>query len=116
MEVVASNYGNNPAVNAFIKIGAESFPNIPFEELYDLENDPYQKNNLIKNNDLSEIKEELSEALKNWMLSQNDFLLTEKMPLIKPTLHPLDRVSKWNKVSKDLVGKISESDYTPVHY
>ena len=48
MEVVASNYGNNPAVNAFIKIGAESFPNIPFEELYDLENDPYQKNNLIK--------------------------------------------------------------------
>jgi hypothetical protein len=50
------------------------------------------------------------------MLSQNDFLLTEKMPLIKPTLHPLDRVSKWNKVSKDLVGKLSESDYIPVHY
>ena len=72
--------------------------------------------NLIKNNDLSPIKEELSEALKQWMLSQNDFLLTEKMPLIKPTLHPLDRVSKWNKVSKDLVGKLSESDYIPVHY
>jgi uncharacterized sulfatase len=116
LEVVASNYGNNAAVNAFIKIGAESFPNVPFEELYDLKNDPYQKNNLIKNNDLSPIKEELSEALKQWMLSQNDFLLTEKMPLIKPTLHPLDRVSKWNKVSKDLVGKLSESDYIPVHY
>ncbi|MEC8133461.1 MAG: N-sulfoglucosamine sulfohydrolase, partial [Bacteroidota bacterium] len=102
--------------NAFIKMGAESFPNIPYEELYDLEKDPYQKNNLINKPGFSLIKQELSSALNTWMISQDDFLLTHKMPLIKPTLHPLDRVSKWNKVEEDLAGKLIESDYIPVHY
>ena len=116
VEVVASNYGENSAVNAFIKMGAESFPNIPYEELYDLEKDPYQKNNLINKPGFSLIKQELSSALNTWMISQDDFLLTHKMPLIKPTLHPLDRVSKWNKVEEELAGKLIESDYIPVHY
>ena len=116
VEVVGSNYGENSAVNAFIKMGAESFPNIPYEELYDLEKDPYQKNNLINKPGFSLIKQELSSALNTWMISQDDFLLTHKMPLIKPTLHPLDRVSKWNKVEEDLEGKLIESDYIPVHY
>ena len=48
IEVVNSNLGDNPIINEFAKIGAESFPNIPYEELYDLEKDPYQKVNLIK--------------------------------------------------------------------
>ena len=116
VEVLASNYGENSVVNAFIKMGAESFPNIPYEELYDLEKDPYQKNNLINKPGFSLIKQELSSALNTWMISQDDFLLTHKMPLIKPTLHPLDRVSKWNKVEEDLAGKLIESDYIPVHY
>ena len=38
------------------------------------------------------------------------------MPLIKPTLHPLDRVSNWNKVASDLEGKLNESDYLTSHY
>mgnify|MGYP003325109365 CR=1 FL=1 len=49
IEVVDSNLGNNPFINSFAKIAAESFPNIPYEELYDLEKDPYQKVNLINN-------------------------------------------------------------------
>ena len=48
LEVYESNLGTNKVVNSFIKIGAESFPNIPYEELYDLKTDPYQKNNIIK--------------------------------------------------------------------
>ena len=103
-------------MNEFIKIGAESFPNTPYEELYDLINDPYQENNLINNDSLFSIKEELSKALNSWMKSQGDFLLREKMPLIKPTLHPLDQASKWNKVSDKLNGKLTESDYTLLHY
>lgn len=116
IEVVESNYGSNPVVNAFIKKGAESFPNIPFEELYDLEVDPYQEQNLINNPEYLEQKNRLSLALENWMIAQNDFLIHKKMPLIKPTLHPLDRNSKWNKVDEDLVGKIEDSDYIISHY
>jgi len=116
IEVVESNYGSNPVVNAFIKKGAESFPNIPFEELYDLKVDPYQEQNLINNPEYLDQKNRLSLALENWMIAQNDFLIHKKMPLIKPTLHPLDRNSKWNKVDEDLVGKIEDSDYIISHY
>ena len=35
VEVVNSNLGDNPVINEFAKIGAESFPNVPYEELYD---------------------------------------------------------------------------------
>jgi len=116
IEVVHSNYGSNPIVNEFIRIGAASFPNVPFEELYDLSVDPYQKQNLIDNPKFSDQKERLSLALEDWMVTQNDFLINSKMPLIKPTLHPLDRNSKWNSVNEDLAGKLDESDYTPLHY
>ena len=116
IEVVESNYGSNPVINAFIRKGAESFPNVPFEELYDLELDPYQEQNLINNPEYLEQKNRLSSALENWMIAQNDFLIHQKMPLIKPTLHPLDRNSKWNKVDEDLVGKIDDSDYIILHY
>ena len=116
MEVVDLNYGSNPIVNEFIRIGAASFPNVPFEELYDLENDPYQDQNLINNPEFLELKNRLSVALENWMITQDDFLLKQKMPLIKPTLHPLDRNSKWNNVSADLEHKLNESDYYLTHY
>ena len=116
MEVVNSNLGENPVINHFIKIGAESFPNVPYEELYDLELDPYQQNNLIDNINLIDVKNELINALNSWMIEQGDFLLKGKMPLIKPTLHPLDRVSNWNKVDGNYIDKLSESDYTVKHY
>jgi len=50
------------------------------------------------------------------MISQNDFLITDKMPLIKPTLHPLDRPSKWNNVNEKLQGKLTSKDYKSIHY
>ena len=105
-----------PVVNEFIRKGAESFPKVPYEELYDLQNDPYQQNNLIKKLELKAVKEKLSGVLKVWMTEQNDLLISHKMPLIKPTLHPLDRLSKWNIVDAHLLGQLTESDYVPVHY
>lgn len=116
LEVYESNLGDNPIVNKFIKIGAESFPNTPYEELYDLENDPYQKNNLANNRIYENEKIKLRRVIEDWMKSQNDYLLTHKMPLIKPTLHPLDENSKWNKVSDDLAGKLTNDDYIKLHY
>jgi hypothetical protein len=62
------------------------------------------------------VKNELINALNLWMIEQGDFLLMGKMPLIKPTLHPLDRVSKWNKVDGKYIDKLSKSDYTVKHY
>ena len=63
-----------------------------------------------------QVKNKLELALKKWMISQNDILITHKMPLIKPTLHPLDRNSKWNKVTVDLENKLNENDYIKLHY
>ena len=116
VEVVNSNLGNNPVINEFAKIGAESFPNVPYEELYDLEKDPFQKVNLINNPKYKKIRNRLSVALENWMKSQEDFLLDNPISVLKPTLHPLDKNSKWNNVSDDLIGKLDEDDYVKLHY
>ena len=116
IEVFDSNLGDNPFVNSFAKIGAESFPNIPYEELYDLEKDPYQKINLNNDNKYKNIRNRLSIALENWMLAQEDFILENPISVIKPTLHPLDKSSKWNTVPNDLLGKLKDDDYVKLHY
>jgi uncharacterized sulfatase len=116
VEVVNSNLGDNPVINEFAKIGAESFPNVPYEELYDLEKDPYQKVNLIDNPKYKKIRNRLSVALENWMKSQEDFLLDNPISVLKPTLHPLDKNSKWNNVPDYLIGKLNDDDYVKLHY
>ena len=95
---------------------AESFPNVPYEELYDLEKDPYQKVNLIKDNKYKKIRNRLSIALENWMKIQEDFLLEDPISILKPTLHPLDKNSKWNRVPQNLNGKLKNEDYIKLHY
>ena len=116
LEVVESNLGTHEAVNAYIKLGAESFPNIPYEELYDLKNDPYQIKNLASDPKYFVIKEKLSTELESWMASQSDFLINHKMPLLKPTFHALDEPSKWNVVPKNLKGVLRTEDYIKTHY
>lgn len=116
MEVMEQNLGDNPAVNAFIKLGAQAYKNVPYEELYDLKNDPYEHHNLAAIAKYNDIKEELAKELVQWMTQQGDFLITHTMPLIKPTLHPLDRTSKWNKPEKSLLGTLKDEDYMTVHY
>ena len=116
VEVVNSNLGDNPVINEFAKIGAESFPNVPYEELYDLEKDPYQKVNLIDNPKYKKTRNRLSVALENWMKSQEDFLLDNPISVLKPTLHPLDKNSKWNNVPDYLIGKLNDDDYVKLHY
>tara|TARA_B100001057_G_scaffold470436_1_gene531759 strand:- start:1982 stop:2377 length:396 start_codon:yes stop_codon:yes gene_type:complete len=116
LEVMESNLGDHTVKNEFIKIGARSFPKIPYEELYDLKEDPYQTKNLADDSRYQKQKEELSKELRKWMISQDDFLITDTMPLLKPTLHPLDSQSKWNSVSDKLEGKLKEEDYLKSHY
>ena len=116
LEVVEQNMTSNQAVNTFIKRGAEAFPKVPFEELYDLEKDPFEHINLANNKEYANIKNQLATQLLRWMTQQNDFLIDRKMPLIKPTLHPLDNMSKWNNPPKSTIGTLTEQDYLTLHY
>ena len=115
-EVVQDNLGSNKHINYFIERGANEFADLPFEELYDLEVDPYEHVNLAKNDSLFAIKQKLSTVLNDWMTSQNDVLIQHKMPILKPTLHPLDRPSKWNNPKKESQFTLSSTDYIPSHY
>ena len=116
VDVYQKNFGKNPVINEFIEIGAKSFPNTPFEEFYDLEKDPYELNNLIDENRIKKEIINLKKELKKWMVSQNDFLINHKMPLIKPANFPLDKQTNWNEVEERLQGKIKSSDYIKSHY
>lgn len=115
-EVYKNNFTKDKIINKFIELGARSNPNVPYEELYDLKNDPYEKSNLAKNENLNSIKNKLSNQLRKWMISQNDFVSDGKTPLIKPTRHYLDKNTEWTKVPKDLIGKLKEKHYLETHY
>ena len=115
-EVVQNNLSEDDNVNKFILRGSIEFKSTPYEEFYDLENDPYEHKNLASLKQHQKIKTELEEKLKQWMIEQGDFLITHKMPLIKPTFHPLDRISKFNKIDASLQNILNEKDYISVHY
>ena len=116
LEVYKNNFTEDEIINKFIELGARSNPNIPYEELYDLKNDPYEKNNLAKNKTLNSIKIQLGNQLRKWMISQNDFVSDGKTPLIKPSRHHLDKNTEWTKVPKDLIGKLEDKHYLKTHY
>lgn len=117
IEVVEKNYVDNEHVNNFLRRGAEKFKHIPFEELYDIENDPFEQNNLAGNTGYDEIKEQLIQELFVWMEEQGDFLVKENyMPLLKPVHNHLDRTSRFKTVPKELENTLKEEDYLILHY
>lgn len=117
LEVYRQNLGDDPAVNAFIKRGAEAFPEVPYEELYDLNNDPFEQRNLAKVKRYQKLKRKLSDQLQQWMEEQGDFLAVPgAMPLIKPTAHSLDQNSQWQHIPAELVGALKEDVYIELHY
>ena len=116
IEIYEKNLTNNELINQFIKMGAEEFKNVPYEEFYDLKSDPFELNNLINikrdNKNVAKLKRELD----RWMVSQNDILMSDKLPLIKPTLHPLDKNTQWTKVPFILRNKLIKEFYIESHY
>ena len=116
IEVYENNFTDNDILNQFIEIGAKAFPNTPYEELFDLSNDPYEKNNIANLKEFFSIKRKLNDELRKWMKDQNDFVDDGKIAIIKPTLHPLDKESKWTKVPEKLIGKIKDNNYIKSHY
>ena len=117
LEVVENNYGDNDVVNQFIKLGAEQFKNVPFEELYDIEKDPFEQHNLAKDPEFRKIKGKLAKEMLAWMDRQGDFLAKEHyMPILQPRLHRLDESNQYKKVPKELENKLKEEDYLILHY
>ena len=50
------------------------------------------------------------------MKEQDDFISDGNLQLIKPTRHPLDKITKWNTIPKNLENILNDSDYIKSHY
>ena len=116
LEVVEQNLTGKPNVDYFIKRGAEHFKNEPFEELYDLQKDPFEQQNLAKNPDYKEVKERLIKDLFVWMKDQGDFLNNQigNMPLITSKGNKgfkLDKDTPRRKIPDSIKNTLKEEDY-----
>ncbi len=109
-DALNNNLGTDQAVNIFIRQGANWQPEKPFEELYDVQNDPWEKNNLADRADFDSIKNEMSERLKAWLTEQEDFILDYPAPVLWANLHTLDKTTTFNKIPPEMEGILSNSD------
>lgn len=117
VEVLERNLVYGDTVNAFIRIGAGKRPGTPYEELYDVEIDPFEQKNLATLPGYADIKARLSEELVAWMTEQHD-VLTEHgpMPLLPAPNNPLDRYTGANQIPAELKNSLKDSDYIKLHY
>ena len=60
----------------------KSYEKRPNEELYDLEKDPFEKNNIANQPGYNEVKKDLKEKLKIWMKQQGDKGIETEMTAI----------------------------------
>lgn len=113
LEVVEQNLGSRKHVNAFIYMGALKFKDLPFEELYDIENDPFEQNNLASMPAFQQVKEKLVADMFEWMKEQGDFLPEEPgfMPIIKADHFPLDQEKRGRKIPDSLKNTLTREDY-----
>ena len=71
-------------------------PTRPAEELYELENDPYEINNLAADYVYADIKQNLSDVLDAWIMETNDQGRFPESPEI---------IDKWDKAMEEYYGK-----------
>ncbi|WP_298551276.1 sulfatase [uncultured Algibacter sp.] len=121
LEVVEQNLTGKPNVDYFIKRGANKYKSEPFEELYDLLNDPYEQNNLAKNGELQAIKERLKKDLFSWMKSQGDILDESlgNMPIITPKGKKgfkLDQDTPRRKIPDSIKNTLKKDDYIVIEH
>ncbi|MFV9552215.1 sulfatase [Algibacter sp. PT7-4] len=118
VEVSEQNMGDNEYVNAFITIGANKYKSKPYEELYDIINDPFEQNNLAQDEAHLSIKQELASELKKWMKEQGDILTGEPgyMPLIWTKKFLLDQPRKNLPVPDRLQNTLKKEDYLILDY
>ena len=116
VEVVDKNLTGKLNVDYFIKRGANAHKEEPFEELYDLEKDPFEQNNLANNLEYKDIKGRLIKDMFVWMKGQGDFLNDDigNMPIITPKGNggfKLDQDTPKRKIADTLKNTLKEGDY-----
>lgn len=112
LEVHEQNFGPSEAVNGFIRAGADQTPDVPYEELYDLEADPFEQTNLAGEPALAETKNRLAAALERWMQEQGDYLAEDgPLPLFEPQHFALDQTNKLYTPPEGLENTLTPSDY-----
>ena len=95
-------------IDPFHRMGAMKHQHTPEEELYDIQNDPFELTNLASNPKFAEIKTDLKGELFKWMKQQNDFLTANgPIPFLKST-HPIDESSKLYDCPPELKGTVKE--------
>ncbi len=84
----------------------------PDEELYDLQNDPYEVNNLAKDNSFNDVRIDLSNKLDEWIAATGDIGETPETEEIKSYWDKNMDDSFSNKMeSRGLSPDISDKDY-----
>ncbi|PWH84465.1 N-sulfoglucosamine sulfohydrolase [Algibacter marinivivus] len=121
IEVVEQNLTGKPNVDYFIQRGAQAFKNEPFEELYDLENDPFEQQNLANNSELKAVKERLVKDLFVWMNEQGDILNEElgNMPIITPKGKKgfkLDQDTPRRQIPDSIKNTLTKDDYIVIQH
>lgn len=121
LEVLDRNLGDKENVNIFIRRGAMAHKDEPFEELYDLEKDPFEQNNLAKNPEFQAVKERLTSDMFSWMQTQGDFLNDEfgNMPIITPKGKrgfKLDQDTPTRKIPDSLKNTLHKGDYIVIEH
>ncbi|WP_417444155.1 sulfatase [Joostella sp.] len=120
-EIVEKNLTGKPNVDYFIERGANAYENVPFEELYDIQNDPFEQHNLAKNPVYKSIKEKLTKDMFSWMKRQGD-ILSENMvgiPIITPKGNrgfELDQDTPRRKIPEDRKNTLTTDDYIVIEH
>jgi len=55
----------------------------PLEELYDIKKDPFEMNNLASEPEMVSVKNELSDALNQWMQKVGDYGVTDEVQMVR---------------------------------
>lgn len=115
LEVLEQNLTDNPNINVFLRLGAEKHKNEAFEELYDLQNDPFEQVNLIEKPHLQDVKERLKNQLFTWMKSQND-ILDERLGYVPIITAPLFKLDQNKPPLRTSVAKEHQNILKPADY
>lgn len=104
MERVERDKAAGKEVNYFVERGALVHPDRPEEELYDLENDPHEMNNLADLPEFKNIQRTMKKELFAWMKSQGDYLTeTSDLVYLSTIRHRLDESESFGAHSDYIV-------------
>jgi uncharacterized sulfatase len=120
LEVLDKNLGDNPRINTFLRHGAQYHRHEPFEELYDVVNDPFEQTNLIAQAEYADVIDNLKRKLFAWMEEQNDVLSADfgTIPIITAPAFQLDQNKPplRTSVPPEMINILKPEDYTPVEH